>query len=116
MKFTEGRRAADSSIGRISHVTKTQAGQPQPDSAGSQPLDHTTADKTSESGCQANGPETDSERLTTSLAGAADHEPAATPAIRQGKVEAALRAIEAGALGNDPQGLADKIIESMLKK
>jgi anti-sigma28 factor (negative regulator of flagellin synthesis) len=43
-------------------------------------------------------------------------EPAATPAIRQVKVEAARKAIDAGTVGTDPQALADKIIESMLKK
>ena len=111
MKFTEGRRAADSSIGRISDVTKTAA------SFGSQPLEQTTVDKTSEGESQGTGPDTDSVGLTTDnqLAPAA-RDAAAAPVIRQHKVEAARKAIDAGTLGNDLQALAEKIIESMLKR
>jgi flagellar biosynthesis anti-sigma factor FlgM len=99
-------------------VTKIEAGQPHPDSFGSQPPEQTTADNTSETGCQGNGPETDSVRLAPDdpPTGTAVQEPAAPPAIRQVKVEAARKAIDAGTIGTDPQALADKIIESMLKK
>ena len=114
----EGRPAADSSLGRISHVTKVEAGQPHPDSFGSQPPEQTTVDRPSVRGCQGEGPETDSVRLSPDdpLTGPSVQGPAGKPAIRQVKVEAARKALDAGTVGTDQQALADKIIESMLEK
>ncbi len=40
----------------------------------------------------------------------------AAPSIRQDKVDAARKAIEAGRVGNDPYSLADKMIDSLLER
>jgi len=98
---------------------KIEAGRPNADGIGTQRLEQPTVDRTSKGGRQADtGTDTDSVRLSTDaqLATTAAREAAAAPAIRQDKVEAARKALEAGTLGNDPQKLADKIIASMLEK
>ncbi|HEY8536248.1 MAG TPA: flagellar biosynthesis anti-sigma factor FlgM [Vicinamibacterales bacterium] len=60
----------------------------------------------------------DSVRLSSdaALATAAAREAAASPEIRQDRVEAARRALEEGKLGSDPLALADRIIDSLLER
>jgi len=60
----------------------------------------------------------DSVRLSSDaeLATAAAREAAASPEIRQDRVEAARKALEAGRIGADPQALADRIIDTLLER
>jgi flagellar biosynthesis anti-sigma factor FlgM len=51
-------------------------------------------------------------QLATTAAAAAS----TAPEIRQDKVEAARKALEAGRIGSDPYALADKLIDSMLER
>jgi flagellar biosynthesis anti-sigma factor FlgM len=96
---------------------KIEAGRPNAEGIGTQRLEPTTVDKTSKGGRQADT-SADSVSLSTDaqLATTAARQAAAAPAIRQEKVEAARKALEAGTVGNDPQQLADKIISSLLEK
>jgi len=96
---------------------KIEAGRPNAEGIGTQRLEQTNVDKTSKGGRQADT-SADSVRLSTDaqLATTAAREAAAAPAIRQDKVEAARKALEAGSVGNDARKLADKIISSLLEK
>ena len=94
---------------------KIEAGRPNAESIGAQRVESQTADKATKGGRQADTG-SDSVRLSSDaqLATAAAREAASAPAIRQDKVEAARKALEAGTVGNDPVRLADKMISSLL--
>lgn len=96
---------------------KIEAGRPNTEAVGGQRIDQTGVDRATRAGRQADTG-TDSVRLSSDaqLATEAARGAAAAPAIRQDKVEAARKALEAGEVGNDPLALADKLIDSMLGK
>ena len=96
---------------------KIEAGRPNAEGIGTQRLEQTTVDKASKGGRHADtGADSVSVSTDAQLATTAAREAAAAPAIRQEKVDAARKALEAGTLGNDPRKLADKIISSLLEK
>jgi flagellar biosynthesis anti-sigma factor FlgM len=96
---------------------KIEAGRPNADGIGTQRVDQTDVDRTTRAGRQADTG-TDSVKVSADaqLATTAAREAAAAPAIRQDKVEAARKALEAGRIGQDPHALADRIIDSLLDR
>jgi flagellar biosynthesis anti-sigma factor FlgM len=96
---------------------KIEAGRPNADGIGTQRVDQTDVDRTTRAGRQ---PDTGTDSVKVSAAGqlatTAAREAAAAPAIRQDKVEAARKALEAGRIGQDPHALADRIIDSLLDR
>jgi len=96
---------------------KIDAGRPNAEGIGTQRLEQTTVDRTSKGGRQADtGADSVSLSTDAQLATTAAREAVAAPAIRQDKVDAARKALEAGTVGSDPRKLADKIISSLLEK
>lgn len=95
---------------------KIEAGRPNAEGIGTQRVDQTSVDRSSKGGRQTDTG-SDSVRLSSDaqLATTAAREAAAAPAIRQDKVEAARKALDAGTVGSDPRRLADKIITSLLE-
>jgi flagellar biosynthesis anti-sigma factor FlgM len=94
---------------------KIEAGRPNTEGVGTQRVEQQNVDRAAKGGRQADTG-ADSVRLSSDaqLATEAAREVAAAPEIRQDKVDAARKALEAGRIGNDPLGLADKIIDSLL--
>ena len=96
---------------------KIEAGRPNAEGIGTQRLEQTTVDRTSKGGRHGDtGADSVSVSTDAQLATTAAREAAAAPAIRQDKVEAARKALEAGTVGADARKLADKIISSLLEK
>lgn len=96
---------------------KIEAGRPNAEGIGAQRLEQGTVDRSSKGGRQTDtGADSVSLSTDAQLATTAAREATAAPAIRQDKVEAARKALEAGTVGNDPRKLADKIISSLLEK
>jgi flagellar biosynthesis anti-sigma factor FlgM len=96
---------------------KIEAGRPNTEGVGTQRVDQQNVDRAAKGGRQADTG-ADSLRLSSDaqLATEAAREVAAAPDIRQDKVDAARKALEAGRIGNDPLRLADTIIDSLLGK
>lgn len=96
---------------------KIEAGRPNTEGVGTQRVEQQTVDRAANGGRQADTG-ADSVRLSSDaqLATEAAREVASAPEIRQDKVDAARRALEAGRIGSDPVRLADKIIDGLLGK
>jgi flagellar biosynthesis anti-sigma factor FlgM len=94
---------------------KIDGGRPNAEASGTQRVDQAGVDRATRTGRKSDTA-TDSvalssdAQLATSAAAAAQ----AAPDIRHDKVEAARKALEAGRVGQDPQALADKMIDSLL--
>jgi flagellar biosynthesis anti-sigma factor FlgM len=96
---------------------KIETGRPSAEGIGTQRVDQANVDRSTRPGRQADTG-TDSVKLSADaqLATTAARDAAAAPAIRQDKVDAARKALEAGRIGQDPHALADRIIDSLLEK
>jgi flagellar biosynthesis anti-sigma factor FlgM len=96
---------------------KIEGGRPNAEALGTQRVDHTSVDRSTKTGRRADSGG-DSVQLSSDahLVSTAVSAVTAAPSIRQDKVDAARKAIEAGRVGNDPYSLADKMIDSLLER
>ena len=96
---------------------KIEVGRPNTEAVGGQRVDPTNVDKTTRGGRQADTG-ADSVRLSSDaqLATTAARDAVQAPDIRQDKVDAARKALEAGKVGNDSYALADRMIDSLLER
>ena len=96
---------------------KIEAGRPNAEAVGAQRVDPSAVDKAAKGGRQADTG-ADSVRLSSDAQLATDAAKAAAdaPGIRQDKVDAARKALEAGTVGNDTLSLADRMIDSLLER
>jgi flagellar biosynthesis anti-sigma factor FlgM len=96
---------------------KIDGGRAGAETQGTQRVDQTNVDRATRGGRLADTG-SDSVQLSSDaqLATTAAAAASAAPEIRQDKVEAARKALEAGRIGRDPFALADKLIDSMLER
>ncbi len=96
-------------------MTKIQGGRPNPETSGTQRVGQAGVDRASRRGGEADTV-SDSAALSSDgqLAAEAAAAAVAAPDIRHDEVEAARKALEAGRVGADARGLADKMIDSLL--
>jgi flagellar biosynthesis anti-sigma factor FlgM len=94
---------------------KIEGGRPNAEALGTQRVDQASVDRSTKGGRRADTGG-DSVQLSSDaqLATTAASAVTAAPDIRQDKVDAARKALEAGRIGQDPYSLADKLIDSLL--
>lgn len=96
---------------------KIESGRPGAEAAGTQRVEQTGVDRPTRGG-RPSDTESDSVRLSSDaqLATAAAREASGAPAIRQDRVDAARKALDAGQIGSDPARLAERMISSLLDR
>jgi flagellar biosynthesis anti-sigma factor FlgM len=96
---------------------KIEGGRPNAEALGTQRVDQASVERSTKTGRRADSG-SDSVQLSSDahLVSTAVSAVTAAPSIRQDKVDAARKAIEAGRVGNDPYSLADKMIDSLLER
>jgi flagellar biosynthesis anti-sigma factor FlgM len=96
---------------------KIEGGRPNAEALGTQRVEPTSVDRSTKTGRRAdNGGDSVQLSSDAHLVSTAVSAVTAAPSIRQDKVDAARKAIEAGRIGNDPYSLADKMIDSLLER
>jgi flagellar biosynthesis anti-sigma factor FlgM len=96
---------------------KIDGGRPNAEALGTQRVDQASVDRSSKTGRRADsGGDSVQVSSDAQLVSTAVSAVTAAPSIRQDKVDAARKAIEAGRVGNDPYSLADKMIDSLLER
>lgn len=94
---------------------KIDGGRPNAEASGTQRVDQAAAERTTRGGRKSDTA-TDSVALSADaqLATSAVSAARSAPEIRQDRVEAARKALDAGRVGQDAHALADKMIDSLL--
>jgi anti-sigma28 factor (negative regulator of flagellin synthesis) len=96
---------------------KIEGGRPNTGALGNTRVDRSSVDRSTNTGRRADS-RGGSVRLPSDarLVSAAVSAVRFAPSIRQDKVEAARRTVEAGRIARDPYSLADKLIDSLLER